>query len=168
MWDAFINTAVDETLARAIFWTISSGKIAGSLPLERLKVRVTGGGRFGNYGISLGSVEAVVNNLSRSWQVERLGRDDSRYKLIAEELSRRKREERDEQDDRLPHVATLRPDVEPIFRRLRPLSQLRSNSNGAEVVATNELKCRFHSTSVAEPVTKQYLFRQLIRVLDND
>lgn len=42
--DAFINSAVDETLARSIFRTISSGKPNGSVTLERLKVRVSGGG----------------------------------------------------------------------------------------------------------------------------
>lgn len=42
--NAFINSAVDEILARSNFRTTSSGKPNGSVMLEGLKVRVSGGG----------------------------------------------------------------------------------------------------------------------------
>ena len=60
--DAFINSALDETLARAIFWSISTAKPSGALPLERLKLRMTGGGCFGDPSM-LASIEDVVGHL---------------------------------------------------------------------------------------------------------
>ena len=45
--DTFINSGENEILARAIFWTISSGKAAGSLPLEKLWIQVRGGRNLG-------------------------------------------------------------------------------------------------------------------------
>jgi hypothetical protein len=39
--DAFNNSAVDGTLARASFWTVSGGKAVGSFPLGRLRIQVS-------------------------------------------------------------------------------------------------------------------------------
>jgi hypothetical protein len=115
--DAFINSALDETLARAIFWTISSTKPDGSLPLERLRVRVTGGGHFGQSSM-LSSIEDVIWHLGRSWLVERNPRDDCRHELILKELGQQERGRVE-----AGHRMLLSPDVEPIFRRIWPAKQ---------------------------------------------
>ena len=120
--DAFINSAVDETLARAIFWAISSGKAVGSLPLEKLWIRVRGGGNFGNR-VSVESVRCVsmvVAELGRSWLCERSPRDDSRQELITREQGPRGWETQQAQSTQQTH---LPPIVEPIFRRLWPATQ---------------------------------------------
>jgi hypothetical protein len=111
--DAFINSAVDETAARAIFWSISSSRAPGSLPLEKLRIQVRGGGDFGN-NVCVGSVSMVVANLGRSWLCERSQRDDRRHLLIARELRPR---------ERRPEEAQLPLDVELIFRRLWPATK---------------------------------------------
>lgn len=90
--EALMNCAVDETLARSIWDTICQNK-AGQR-LESLKLWTTGGGVWGNY---LGSSAAtVVNNLSRSWLIERVARDDKDI-INVRELGRRAREARDQQ-----------------------------------------------------------------------
>jgi hypothetical protein len=108
--DAFINSAVDETLARAIFSTISSSKAAGSLPLEKLRIQVSGGGRFGN-GAVVGDVERVVREVGRSWLCKRNLRDDRRDDLIVTELAPR---------ETMNQQVRLGSDVEQIFRKLWP------------------------------------------------
>jgi hypothetical protein len=62
---AFINSAVDELLAEAIFWTISYGKAEGSSPLEELQLGVFGGGDLSS-GIRPDSICIVVAELGRS------------------------------------------------------------------------------------------------------
>jgi len=111
--DAFINSAVNEILGRAIFWTISSGKAAGSLPLEKLRIQVRGGRNLGN-NVSVGSVSMVIANLGHSWLCERSKRDDCRYELITRELGPR---EGRTQQARVPPVVNM------IFRRLWPATQ---------------------------------------------
>jgi hypothetical protein len=113
--DAFINSTVDVTLARAIFWTVSEGKAVGSFPLERLRIQGSGGGNFENR-IDVGSVHLVVRELGGSWLCERNQRDDRRQELIVRELPLAWRGSAI-QPERLP------PDVEPIFRRLWPALQ---------------------------------------------
>jgi len=120
--DAFLNCAVDEALVRAIFWTISSGKppadgSSSSLPLEKLHIRVRGGGCFGqNY--SVGSVSTVVVQLGRSWLCERSPRDDCRQELMTRDLGPARLERPVWQPE--VEASQLPQDVEPIFRRLWP------------------------------------------------
>lgn len=61
--ETFMNCAVDETLARSIWNTISQAK-AGK-QLQSLKLWTTGGGTWGN-GTSGGGIWEVVDKLSRS------------------------------------------------------------------------------------------------------
>ncbi len=112
--DAFINSALDETLARAIFRSISTTKTSGALPLERLKLRVTDGGCFGD-SFMLSSIEDVVGHLDRSWLLERNSRDDHRHELVATELERQEIEAKES-----VHLISLGWDVEPIFQRIWP------------------------------------------------
>jgi hypothetical protein len=112
--DAFINSAVDETLVRDIFWTISAAKPDGSLPLERMKVSVFGGGYLGS-DRPVESLRVVIGNLSRSWLVERNPRDDCREELIIKELGKK---------EEIPAaMERLHPDLETIFRRIWPAKQ---------------------------------------------
>lgn len=110
--DAFINSTLDETLARAIFRSISTAKTSGALPLERLKLRVTGEGCFGD-SFMLSSIEDVVGHLGRSWLLKRNPRDDHRHELVATELGRQEREAKES-----VHLISLGWNVEPIFRRI--------------------------------------------------
>jgi hypothetical protein len=84
--DAFINSAVDETLARAIFQVISSAKPEGSWALKKVKLLNEGGGKFGTRQHDTPNVMAIIFKLSRSWLVERNARDDSRHEVVVREL----------------------------------------------------------------------------------
>ncbi|CAH0054485.1 unnamed protein product [Clonostachys solani] len=68
---ALMNCAVDEPLARSIWETICHDKVI--TPLESLKLWTTGVGEFGNGQDVMAGFTA---NMSRSWLVERLPRDD--------------------------------------------------------------------------------------------
>jgi len=84
--DFFINSALDECLARQIFGSISSGKPNGALPLERLKLRVQPGGHFSPRVIT-GPFE-IYEYLGRSWLLERNPRDDRRDVIEVSEMRR--------------------------------------------------------------------------------
>ncbi|CAH0019242.1 unnamed protein product [Clonostachys rhizophaga] len=87
---ALMNCAVDETLARSIWETICHDKV--STPLESLKLWTTGVGEFGNGQDVMADFAA---NMSRSWLVERLPRDDIEVINITE-LGQYAREARDQ------------------------------------------------------------------------
>lgn len=91
--DNFINCAVDETLARSIWETICESKVGR--PLESLKLWTKGGGQWGN-STNNGGIPPVVDHLSRSWLIERAGRDD-KNDISVRELGRRVREARDQE-----------------------------------------------------------------------
>lgn len=110
--EAFINSALDEKLARAIFHTISASKPLGAFPLERLTLRVMGGGRFGVL-LVLCSIEDVITQLARSWLIERDPRDDRCGEVIVRELNP------PDPDD----GSQLMPEVQPIFRKIWPESR---------------------------------------------
>lgn len=71
--ETYINCAVDEALARSIWEVISKDK-AGK-QLERLKLYTTGGGDYGGDDPS-SFITGPLDNLSRSWLIERAVRDD--------------------------------------------------------------------------------------------
>jgi hypothetical protein len=85
--EAFINCAVDQALACSIWTTISQNKTG--TPLERLKLWPTGAGEYGDQEIDV-AVNEVVRNLSRSWSVERTGRNDKEDFTVTE-LQRERR-----------------------------------------------------------------------------
>ena len=64
------------------------------MSLQRLKVRVTGGGNLGQSSYSINTA-TVIENLSRSWLVERSQRGNRQRKLIARELRKQEREEKE-------------------------------------------------------------------------
>ena len=92
--EAFMNCAVDEMLARSIWETVCRGK-AGKR-LESLKLYTTGGGNFGG-STSYGDINVVVENLSRSWLIEKSVRDDEDI-INVRELGREAREARDKKE----------------------------------------------------------------------
>lgn len=113
--DAFINCAVDGDLARSIFTAISLGKDKGasSLLLSRLKISVTGGCNFGtNRGDYMLSI--VVNELSRSWIVERTTREvrDGAPELTVYECTSKTQQQNPLRSD------DLDPEVYKIFQRI--------------------------------------------------
>jgi hypothetical protein len=89
--EAFINCAVDETLARSIWGTICHNKTGKRL--ESLKIYTTGGSSFSAH-IQPSDIWEVVDNLSRSWLIERSIRDDE-DSINVKELGREAREARD-------------------------------------------------------------------------
>ncbi|KAH8595443.1 hypothetical protein B0O99DRAFT_709868 [Bisporella sp. PMI_857] len=89
--EAFLNCAVDEMLARSIWETICRDK-AGKR-LESLKLYTTGGGNFGD-ATGICSISDVVDNLSRSWLIEKSVRDDEDI-INLRELGQGAREARD-------------------------------------------------------------------------
>ncbi|KAL2062222.1 hypothetical protein VTL71DRAFT_6488 [Oculimacula yallundae] len=106
--EALMNCAVDDTLARSIWETICQNK-AGQ-KLMTLKLWTYGGGHFG--GGKWGYIPDVVNNLSRSWLIERVARDDGDI-INVRELGQRARDARDQQvTDRYKRSAYLRRGVD--------------------------------------------------------
>jgi len=120
--ETFVNCAVDETLARSIWKTNSRNKMGKQL--ESLKIYTTGGGKFGERLHYHKEIADVVQNLSRSWLIERLVRDDEVDAFNVKELGREAREARDERTlefpgmifDNLPHPPGH--SALPIFRRI--------------------------------------------------
>jgi hypothetical protein len=86
--ETFINCAVDEALARSIWKTINRNKTGRQL--ERLKLWTIGGGRYGREGAGH-HAELIIKNLSRSWLIERVPRDDSED-ITVRELGQHARE----------------------------------------------------------------------------
>lgn len=89
--DTFENCAVDETLARSIWKTICQHKVGRQL--RSLKLWTTGGGQFGNSQSTGTGSHHVIDNLSRSWLIERVFGDE----VDVRELGRRAREIRAQQ-----------------------------------------------------------------------
>jgi hypothetical protein len=94
--DIFVNSAVDESLARAIFDTISTAKTSARMaPLENLIVRPAGGQALylPSYKAPAGlGLVIFLKALAQEWFLERDQRDDSRDSVYATELSRHNRE----------------------------------------------------------------------------
>lgn len=78
-----INCAIDGRLACSIFDAISSGKPAGSLPLEKLSIRVAGRTRYPRNVGCPRQLSAVLDYMCRPWKVNRGIRDDCRNVLVA-------------------------------------------------------------------------------------
>ncbi|KAF2638717.1 hypothetical protein P280DRAFT_471276 [Massarina eburnea CBS 473.64] len=89
--ETYINRAVDEALARSMWEVISKNKTGKRL--ERLKLWTTASIE---YGVAEGTFWAidVLNNLSRSWLITRVPRDDQ-DDITVRELGQREREARD-------------------------------------------------------------------------
>jgi len=91
--ETLINCAVDKILAQSI-WEIICQSKAGQ-KLESLKLWTTGGGHWGSNRYSCDIID-VVRNLSRSWLIERVARDDG-DSINIKELGRRAREASDQE-----------------------------------------------------------------------
>jgi hypothetical protein len=130
--ETLINCAVDDTLARSIWETICQNN--ADQKLEVLKLWTYGGGHFGAKTCQY--IPDVVDNLSRSWLIRRIPRDDG-YILNVLELGQRAREARDQQvtdgykrtahtrrgvDDNViePEVVAEGTDEVQVFRRVWP------------------------------------------------
>lgn len=119
--EAYKNCAVDEMLARSIWDTTCQGKVGKSL--EFLKLWTRGGYQFGN-NTSNGGISDVVDNLSRSWLIERDVRDDKNM-ISIREMDRRVREIRDREVEdvaksRAPGRHIEDSDFMRVFRRIWP------------------------------------------------
>lgn len=87
--DTFINMAVDESLARSIFTTISIGKPSGAMALESMQVCVTGGFLFSNHTYQrLQGFEGLPEHMFQPLLVERNPRNDCRNELIVKNLKK--------------------------------------------------------------------------------
>jgi hypothetical protein len=106
--ETLMNCAVDDTLARSIWEIICQNKVGQKL--EALKMWTYGGGQFGNG--HFGYIRDVVDNLSRSWLIERVTRDDGDI-INVKELGQRAREARDQQvTDRYERSAYMRRGID--------------------------------------------------------
>jgi hypothetical protein len=127
--DVFVNTAVDEKLARAIFEVVSSAKASNSsLPLETMIIRVRGGADFCRMpmGPPPGTgLRPFLTNLGREWFLERGLRNDQPDQVCATELGKKAREE----SDWAPSFGNQRRRYAytEIFRRIWPEKQPGSN-----------------------------------------
>ena len=100
--ESFINSAVDEVLARSIWEVISKRKLGKRL--QRLKLWTTGGEDYGT-GSTSSMITDLLSNLSRSWLIERVAREDCED-IIVRELGQHEREARDEKTRQRRHTET--------------------------------------------------------------
>jgi hypothetical protein len=113
--ESFINCAVDEALARSIWKTISQNKRGRRI--ERLKLWTKGEDQYG-WNRSISSVfRDVMDNLSRSWLIERGPRDDQEH-ITVRKLGQDARLVRNAFERELKR--TLQPEAEEIFRDIWP------------------------------------------------
>ncbi|KAJ5621162.1 hypothetical protein N7510_005146 [Penicillium lagena] len=114
--DVLINYAVDENLARAIYFAISSSE-SGSCELKELKLHYEGAVKP-----RINELQAVVNEMNRSWIVERGPRDDWDCDVSIAELGR---------EDRVRYYGrrgTAMPaEMRAIIRQLWPWGELSQN-----------------------------------------
>ncbi|KAI2473512.1 hypothetical protein F4781DRAFT_136111 [Annulohypoxylon bovei var. microspora] len=117
--DLFINRAIDDTLALAIFEIASGVKQRHSLvSLEKLDMQFVDEMKLVNgklYGLNLGKYGV---SLSRVWQVTRSPRDDSRQSVFARELGKKNRESNEAHYEVPTKINTA--ELESIFRRIWP------------------------------------------------
>lgn len=92
--EAFLNCAIDETLARTIWHTITITRPGQRL--ERLKLWPTGAGEYGHFRCNLPSTFTdLTEHLARSWLFERSPREDGGFTV--RELGRESRRSRNQQ-----------------------------------------------------------------------
>jgi hypothetical protein len=96
--ETLMNCAVDEELARSISEVICQSKTGQKL--ESLKLWTTGGGQWGN-NRNNGEIPNFVDNLSCSWLIERIERDNDNDIINVRELGWRARQARDQELTRL-------------------------------------------------------------------
>ncbi|KAI0889837.1 uncharacterized protein GGS22DRAFT_183182 [Annulohypoxylon maeteangense] len=123
--DVFINNAVDGTLVRAIFETISGVKGRYNLGrLERLKIDAGGNRCLSIFSNKFQILRKYGVPLYGTWQVDRNPRDDSRQVLITKRLKQKNREleerQHNEVDQLFPEIVADPSEVESIFRRIWP------------------------------------------------
>ncbi|CAG9982169.1 unnamed protein product [Clonostachys byssicola] len=122
--EAFMNCAVDERLARSIWEIICQDKMGRKL--ECLKIWTTGGGKFGNT-TSGGNIGDIVENLSRSWLLERVPRHNENI-ISIRELGLKAREARDKEGRELDErrdAYLLENGIEPTPRDCHPMRAFR-------------------------------------------
>jgi hypothetical protein len=97
--DVFFNTAVDETLARAIFTTICAAKAAAyghsaALALDRMVIKPERGRSFPQWPPMMSGtwgLRVYMTALGRHWLLERDVRDDARHMIRAQEIGWKQR-----------------------------------------------------------------------------
>lgn len=112
MQDSIINSAIDESLAKAIFQLISRSKMPGGLPLESLKLHVTGVERYTAWGLD--GLSNLISVLERSWFCMLCLQNEGQNRVFIEEINKRQRE----QTERL--AETLDDDMKAFFRGIWP------------------------------------------------
>jgi hypothetical protein len=88
--NAFLNCALDQALACAIFRAVAAGKPPAGVALEKMYVQVKGAFEFYTSGLR-GEMEAfqrVSGQMFRSWVVERSPRNDCRETVTAKMIMR--------------------------------------------------------------------------------
>ncbi|KAF2169875.1 hypothetical protein M409DRAFT_64857 [Zasmidium cellare ATCC 36951] len=114
--EAFINCAVDETLANSIWKVVSENK--SGRQLERLKLWPTGAGEYGNSTGPAHTFACLARHLARSWLFERVPRDDT-DDFTVRELGRETRKALNEGDAGYLNYGH-NPEIWEVFRALWP------------------------------------------------
>ncbi|KAH6853215.1 hypothetical protein B0I37DRAFT_409406 [Chaetomium sp. MPI-CAGE-AT-0009] len=133
VYNALIDSAVDEKLALAIFQAVSLGKnnaTTPAVPLESLLILVQGGERIVRTATDptgqplimatsrRGVLRPYLNNMGRTWRVKRDPRDDRRGVLHAVEMGGKARRQSDTLHQ--PRNWQRNSTVLPVFRRIWP------------------------------------------------
>lgn len=133
--DMFVNAALDQNLARAIYAKLTSAKdtLSRSIPFDRVDLQTIGGGDFGQGDVQ-SEVEQLTNELQRRWVVQRNWTSAEEQFTLTElecdrlySTSHRRIAESESSDRKNMDVRELDPRVEIIFRRLWP-----AKANGSD------------------------------------
>ncbi|KAJ5984928.1 hypothetical protein N7522_012124 [Penicillium canescens] len=81
--ERLVNCALDSALGRAIFGAISAGKPEGSVSLEKLCIKTTSVGEFGDVGCPT-ELGPILERLSQPLRVTRCVRNGCRNELVVE------------------------------------------------------------------------------------
>jgi len=81
---ALIDLAIDETLAKSVFHTISAAKVTYTTPLESLTLRVRALEAQGGWGSSFGLIK-LLQYIGHSWTCTGTLQDDRPHECVLEE-----------------------------------------------------------------------------------
>jgi len=105
---ALIDLAIDDTLAKSVFHTISAAKVAYTTPLKSLTLRVRALEAQGGWGSSFGLIK-LLQYIGHSWTCTGTLRDDRPHECVHEEYDQEDQLDRNsmEESGELAEIANV-------------------------------------------------------------
>jgi hypothetical protein len=95
--NALIDLAIDDTLARSVFHTISAARPAYAIPLECVTLRVDGLESQGGFGSPFDLIK-LLRYIGRSWVCAATLRDDRPHECLVEEYDAEEKLDREDME----------------------------------------------------------------------